>query len=64
MKVRTFVLISSVIFGIIAILHLLRVIFVWDAQIGSLNISVWSSWIALIIAGFLSITGFNLIKNR
>ena len=62
MKQRGFNKLTGVIFAVIAVLHLLRVIYSWDAQIGTFAIPIWLSWIALVVSGFLSYTAFNLSK--
>ena len=45
-------------FVVIAVSHLLRIIFGWSAQIGGLDIPVWVSWLAVVIAGALAYFGF------
>ena len=47
-------LIASVIFGVIGFLHLLRSIFGWDANIGGFDIPVYFSYIAVVVAFYLS----------
>lgn len=47
-------ILSAVIFGIIAILHLLRVIFGWQASIAGINVPLYISYIAIVIAGYLT----------
>ena len=54
MKTKTVLAIVAVVFALIAVLHLLRVILGWQAVIGSTEIPVWASWVALLVAGFLS----------
>ncbi len=46
-------LIAAIIFGIVAILHLLRSIFSWEAVIGGFNIPLYFSYIAIVAAGYL-----------
>ena len=50
--------ITAVLFLVIAALHLVRVIFSWPAQIGGLDIPLWASGPALVIAGALAYFGF------
>jgi hypothetical protein len=50
--------ITAVLFLIIAVLHLLRIIFGWAAQIGGLDVPIWASWLALIVSGALAYFGF------
>ena len=53
--------VAAFIFLLITILHLLRIIFKWPAQIANLQISLWVSIIAVLIAGYLS---YALFKEK
>jgi phosphoglycerol transferase MdoB-like AlkP superfamily enzyme len=57
---RTYTAVTAAIFLIVAVLHLLRLIFGWTAQIGSLGIPLWASGLALIVSGALAYFGFRL----
>jgi len=63
MSQKAFLAVSGTIFGIIAILHLARIVFGWPAQIGSVHVPTWASWLSLLVAGYLSITAFILLKK-
>ena len=63
MNQRSFLSITSSIFGIIALLHLGRIIYEWPAVIGTVTIPVWASWVALVVGGYLAWNGFNLKKR-
>jgi hypothetical protein len=39
-------------------MHLLRIIFGWQVEIGGLSIPFWVSWLALPVAGALAYFGF------
>ena len=45
---------ASVIFGIIGLLHLLRSIFGWEANIGNFSVPLYFSYVAVVVAGYLS----------
>lgn len=60
MDQRTYNTLTAVLFLIIAVLHLLRLILGWPAQIGGWTIPVWASWPAVIIIGALAYLGFRL----
>jgi TRAP-type C4-dicarboxylate transport system permease small subunit len=60
MNQRTYNIVTAVLFLIIAALHLLRIVFGWPARIGSLDIPLWVSWLALVIIGGLAYFGFRL----
>jgi uncharacterized protein YacL len=56
--------ITAVLFLIVAVLHLLRIIFGWPAQIGGLGIPLWASWLALVVTGALAYFGCRLNIRR
>jgi len=53
-----YVVVSGVIFGVVAIAHAVRALYEWPVQIGTLDISVWASWVAMIISGSLCAWAF------
>lgn len=63
MSHKTFFGVSGTIFGAVAILHLLRILFGWEAQIGSFVVPTWVSWLSLLVAGYLAITAFSLLRK-
>jgi hypothetical protein len=63
MSQKTFLGVSGTIFGTIAILHLARIVYGWQAQIGSFAVPTWLSWLSLLIAGYLAITAFSLLRK-
>lgn len=50
--------ISGLVFGIIAVLHVWRLISGWEAQIGGLAIPMWASGIAVVLSALLSVANF------
>jgi hypothetical protein len=60
MDQRAYNTITAVVFLIVAVLHLLRIIFGWPASIGGLDIPLWVSWLALVVTGALAYFGFRL----
>ena len=46
-----YVVVSGVIFGFMALAQLLRVVNQVSIQIGSVDIPVWASWVAVVVAG-------------
>ena len=62
MNRKTYMTVTATLFLIIGIVHLLRIIFGWQAEIGGLDIPFWVSWLALPVAGALAYFGFT--QNR
>jgi hypothetical protein len=63
MKQGAFLLVTSSIFAVIALLHALRLFYGWKVTLGEWTVPVWVSWIGLLIAGYLAYQGF-LLKNN
>lgn len=54
----TYRLVSGIVFGIVAILQLVRAISEWPVQIGPYAVPVAFSWIAFVVAGALCVWAF------
>lgn len=55
---RSYNTLTAAIFGVIAVLHLLRIAFGWSAELAGWNVPQWLSWLALVVAGALAWAGF------
>ncbi len=58
MTQRTFNRMAGSIFLIVALLHLLRLVFHWEAVIGGWRVPVGLSWAAICLSGTLSYLAF------
>jgi|TARA_Y100000031_G_scaffold5855_1_gene7146 hypothetical protein len=56
-------LIASIIFGIIGFLHLLRSLFSWQLAIDNFSVPLYFSYVAVIVAGYLSWNMYNASKK-
>jgi len=56
---NTYMALTAVIFALVAITHVLRIIFGWSVEIGGLMIPFWPSWLAVLTAGALAYLGFS-----
>ena len=61
---QTYNAVTAALFLIIAVLHLLRIVFGWAAEIGGLAIAMWASWLGLVVAGALAYSGFRVMIAR
>ena len=57
-----YVVVSGLIFGFVALAQLLRAVMQVPVQIGSSEIPVWASWVALVVAGSLCAWAFSSRK--
>lgn len=53
-----YAIVSGLVFGVIAMVQLVRAMNQWSVQIGSFNVPMWASWIATVIAGSLCLWAF------
>ena len=62
MNNKSYLSVSGLIFLIIAVLHVLRIVYGWEAVIGGWMLPMWLSWASLVIAGYLSWSAYRLMK--
>ena len=51
-------LVSGIVFGIVAIIQVVRAVSEWPVQIGPYAVPVAFSWVAFVVAGALSVWAF------
>lgn len=54
LKRKTTLLVNVIVFDLVALLHLLRILFRWEARIAGLEFPVWISAVAVVLAGYLA----------
>ena len=64
MTVRVYAITSSIIFLLVAILHLLRLVEQWNVVIGGWYFPMWASVLGALVAAFLSYAGFRLFRAQ
>ena len=50
--------VSGFFFGVVAVLQAVRALKQWPVHIGTFDIPVWFSWIAMVVAGGLCVWAF------
>ncbi len=63
MNQNTYAIATGIIFFVIAFLHLLRLLYGWDATIAGWSVPKWVSGVALVIAGYLAYEGLRLRRS-
>ncbi len=63
MSQKVFSLTAGVIFSLIALLHILRIVYRWQAMLEGRTMPMWASWVAVLIAGYLAYHGFRLASR-
>ena len=59
-----FLLVTSALFALMALLHALRLIVGWPVAIGEWIVPVWVSAVGFLIAGYLALQGSLLLKRK
>jgi hypothetical protein len=57
---RAYLLVSGVLFGVIALVHAARLALGWPAQVAHWDVPLWISWIGLLVPGALCIWALRL----
>ena len=57
-----YVVASGAVFGVVAVLQAVRALYQWPLHVGTLEIPVWASWIAVVVAGGLCVWAFRSRK--
>ena len=53
-----YVVVSGVLFGVIAVLQAVRALNQWPVYVAGFNVPVWASWVAMVVAGSLCVWAF------
>ena len=64
MEQKTFNGVTGVLFLLIALLHGLRAVYGWPAAVNGWAVPAGVSWAALIIAGYLAFSAYNLMGRQ
>ena len=64
MSEKKFLIISGLIFLVVAVIHVLRLALGWQVTIGDWSVPMWVSWVACVLAGYLAYEGLKLSKQR
>lgn len=62
MKAKEYIKVTSWLFALIFVVHVLRLFNSWEAFIGGFEVPLWWSWIAVAISGYLAYFGIKLSK--
>jgi hypothetical protein len=63
MKGNSYPLVSGSVFGIIAALQAMRAVLQVPAQVGTQQVPIWISWLAVVVAGSLCIWAFRTARQ-
>jgi hypothetical protein len=64
MKTRVYLIVSALIFTLVALAHLMRLAQGWPVIMGSLSVPFWISSVAFLVCGGVAIWGFSLLRRK
>jgi len=60
---RTYTIVTGIIFGVLALAHVGRLFLDWPVQVAGWTLPMWVSWIAIIGTGALSAWAFSVVDR-
>ncbi len=63
-NVKNYLYVSAAIFGIVALVHIVRALAGWTFQIGPVDLPVLASWVGFVITGVLAAWAIRLSSNQ
>ena len=63
MNQKSFSLIAGVVFLLIALGHVIRIVFGASFVVQDIPVPMWASWIAVVITGYLAYEAFRLARK-
>jgi hypothetical protein len=63
MQARQYAVIAALVFTVVAIVQAARLIYAWPVVVGSTDIPMAVSWVAVFVTGMLAILGFTASRG-
>jgi hypothetical protein len=60
---KPYIVISAIIFALVAIGHLVRIAQGWQVQLGDIGVAMSVSWVALVVSAALAVWGAMLLRR-
>ena len=64
MQQHPYLVVTGTIFGLVALVHLLRVVNGWSFEIGPWSLPMAASWIGTLVPAILCVWAFRLARDR
>ena len=63
MTTKIYLIVSTMIFALVGIMHLLRLVMGWSAQVGTLSVPLWASLLAMLVCASVALWGMTLMRR-
>jgi len=64
MNQKNFLLVAGLIFLLVALVHILRLIFQWEAAVAGIQVPMWISFVGTAVFGYLAYEGLKLGREK
>ncbi len=61
---KNYYIILGCVLGIVSLAHLVRAVFGISLIVGGWSVPIWLSWLAFVVAGYLSYTSFRFVAEK
>jgi hypothetical protein len=63
MNTKAYLIVSTLIFAVVAVMHLLRLVLGWSVVLGMTSIPLWVSMLAVLVSASVAIWGLTLVRR-
>jgi hypothetical protein len=63
MNTKNYLIVSTLIFAVVAVMHLFRLMMDWSLQLGTYSVPFWMSGLALLVSAVVAIWGLMLVRR-
>jgi hypothetical protein len=63
MNTKAYLIVSTFIFAVVAVMHLLRLVLGWSVVLGMTSIPLWVSMLAVLVSASVAIWGLALMRR-
>jgi hypothetical protein len=63
MNTKAYLIVSTFIFTVVAVMHLLRLVLGWSVVLGMTSIPLWVSMLAVLVSASVAIWGLTLVRR-
>jgi hypothetical protein len=63
MNTKDYLIVSTIIFALVAVMHLVRLVLGWSVVLGMTSVPFWVSLLAVLVFASLAIWGLSLMRR-
>jgi hypothetical protein len=63
MNTKTYLIVSTAIFSVVGVIHLIRFTLGWSVELGTWNVPLWASLLAVVVCAGVAVWGASLARR-